>query len=762
MELFIGAAFIFIAYKIISSLYNQNKERKIVQHQSYSPSNSSSNLKRKQHSSSKIDVSYRDNEQDDDFATFTIRTSFGSAAETTSNKEKGKWLSEDVSVNIQGREIKKGFFYVGGLLTSIDGYDVEPSLIDEKRYASIQKELEVLSEIYTDNTLGYWPSYASLSKQCRGVYLDWLASDRSLPQMPIGYVFIYFYGLERRIIENRMNNNVSDNEFTSIFNEVSRLLTIYENNRSFRNYATNFMEFMALSKSQLLESKLKDIPQTNNALTFKIKLAKVVLEQSPINSSLALEWLKYTEEYFLKMPARRCEKEFGKLFSLKYVEKFKKGLIVKPNKTKLRLSYQPANSQIHRVDLDLYDLPDPSILKAPINKLVPIAEACTEILSNYSRYLGKAGTSESDIAALMLLPNELINDSTSPVIETFKSWALEIINSNEGITSVEDLWTHTGLSLPKTINKKENELMLNLAAKADIGFAPDLRFHHAKLKIDSKVVLFSPAHGDFFEPSSAFNQIGISLRLGAMVATIDGHVDSSERLALERLIEYDDKLSPTEKRSLKAYVIWRLNTPSSTAGLKARLENIKPRDIDFIKHFIISIAFADGKVDTSEIKQIEKLYTNLGLDKTSVSSDIHTYSSSTTLPKLSEETLASESSSFMLDDAALAMYENHTSDAKSLLEGIFTEDDAIDEPITSVNEEQDGLDDAHLKLYKELSSKDKWTRVEIQKLCSNLNLMIDGAIETINDWAYEVVDAPVLDDDGDIYVDLEIVEELIG
>jgi len=29
-------------------------------------------------------------------------------------------------------------------------------------------------------------------------------------------------------------------------------------------------------------------------------------------------------------------------------------------------------------------------------------------------------------------------------------------------------------------------------------------------------------------------------------------------------------------------------------------------------------------------------------------------------------------------------------------------------------------------------------------------------------WAYDKVDAPVLDDDGDIYVDLEIVEELKG
>ncbi|WP_416456570.1 tellurite resistance TerB C-terminal domain-containing protein, partial [Salmonella enterica] len=31
-----------------------------------------------------------------------------------------------------------------------------------------------------------------------------------------------------------------------------------------------------------------------------------------------------------------------------------------------------------------------------------------------------------------------------------------------------------------------------------------------------------------------------------------------------------------------------------------------------------------------------------------------------------------------------------------------------------------------------------------------------------NDWSFEQVDAPVLDDDDDIYVDLEIAQELKG
>ena len=45
-------------------------------------------------------------------------------------------------------------------------------------------------------------------------------------------------------------------------------------------------------------------------------------------------------------------------------------------------------------------------------------------------------------------------------------------------------------------------------------------------------------------------------------------------------------------------------------------------------------------------------------------------------------------------------------------------------------------------------------------MCESLNLMINGAIETINDWAFDNVDAPVLDDDDNLVIDFEIVDEL--
>ena len=712
-----------------------------------------------------VDLDNSEDELDDDFSTFRIYSSYEGDEEESPNKSKGRWVAQDEKLKICGRQLEQGFIYFGGVLDSLAGHGVEPSLVDEKRPVSPTGTRQLNSVIHSDDSLGYWPSYASLSKECRGAYLDWLASDRSTLNTPIGYVFIYFYGFERRIIENKDNSAVSDDEFLAIYNEVSRLRKIYEESHSFLSYSANFLELMVIIRPALFQNKHAALPSTSNALAFKLALAKAVVAEEPINADLALEWLKSTHGYSLKMPARRCELEFKTLFNIKCEDKFgPDGIKVKPNKTKLVLSYHPASSSVRHVNFNFDNLPDPSVLKGPIKRLIPIADACTEELNSYSRYLGRSDSSRDDIAAVMLLPDKLANELNSPVFEKFKSWADGVIEVNDGLTSVKDFWSHIGSTIPKAINKKENELILNLAAKAGFGIAPDFRFHHAKLQPDGNVVLFKPGHREYSKPSKALYQADIALRLGVMVASVDGYVDIREKQALSNLINHDEKLSPTEKSSLGAYLTWRLNTPINMSGLKSRLEKLSRAGIQFVSKFLVSVAHADGKVDASEIKRIEKLYKALGLDESLVTSDIHNLVSSKAPSFLSSVKLSPYSgTSFNIDEAALAHHESETSDAQSMLESIFTADDELDDVhLTEDMTSSAGLDKAHANLYGTLVKKEEWQRNEVFGRCKELNLMVDGAIEVINDWAFENVNAPVLDDEGDIYVDFQIVEELRG
>ncbi|MBK9031559.1 MAG: TerB N-terminal domain-containing protein [Myxococcales bacterium] len=74
--------------------------------------------------------------------------------------------------------------------------------------------------------LPYWPSYGAASPAQRAVYLDWLAGVRADPAVPIGYVFIYFYGLEQRVL-------VDDCDHVEVRAELRRLLSVYGGDASF-------------------------------------------------------------------------------------------------------------------------------------------------------------------------------------------------------------------------------------------------------------------------------------------------------------------------------------------------------------------------------------------------------------------------------------------------------------------------------------------------------------------------------------------------
>jgi hypothetical protein len=81
----------------------------------------------------------------------------------------------------------------------------------------------------------YYPSYAGLSPEQRWTYLNWL-SDVTQP-INIGYVFIYYYGLDRHLVIG---------EFELAFDEILLLQRTHSTNASFRSY----------SRSALLNSAL--------------------------------------------------------------------------------------------------------------------------------------------------------------------------------------------------------------------------------------------------------------------------------------------------------------------------------------------------------------------------------------------------------------------------------------------------------------------------------------------------------------------------
>ncbi len=42
-----------------------------------------------------------------------------------------------------------------------------------------------------------------------------------------------------------------------------------------------------------------------------------------------------------------------------------------------------------------------------------------------------------------------------------------------------------------------------------------------------------------------------------------------------------------------------------------------------------------------------------------------------------------------------------------------------------------------------------------------MNLMVDGALETLNEWAFEHANAPLIEDGELVYIDIELAKEIL-
>lgn len=92
--------------------------------------------------------------------------------------------------------------------------------------------------------LYYFPSYSEMTPEQRGSYLRWLCDVTN--EIDIGYVFVYYYGLERHLVYG---------DFDEAFDEI-KLLRKHHDNGSFQSYSAS-----ALVHSCLLRKRVDKLQQ---------------------------------------------------------------------------------------------------------------------------------------------------------------------------------------------------------------------------------------------------------------------------------------------------------------------------------------------------------------------------------------------------------------------------------------------------------------------------------------------------------------------
>ena len=106
-----------------------------------------------------------------------------------------------------------------------------------------------------------------------------------------------------------------------------------------------------------------------------------------------------------------------------------------------------------------------------------------------------------------------------------------------------------------------------------------------------------------------------------------------------------------------------------------------------------------------------------------------------------------------------------TREVQAVLAGIFSseEEEALAPPKSAPDKEATvaGLDAEHSALLRSLAQQPQWPRDEFDAFCVNLGLLPDGAIESLNEAAFERVGEPLLEGDDPVDVNPTVAQEML-
>lgn len=675
------------------------------------------------------------------------------------------WVHPSNLVSLGGRFIAGGMFYLGGRLTTPMG-NPDPCLINPELPVSAGGN-------FLERQTAYWPSYAELTPIARKAYLDWMADGRKHPDIDTGVVYLYFYGLERRAIWDGTRDEAVLQDFPPIATELRRLLGLYgKRSNALRDYIKALLQLveLAVCPADLYNHPVPDL-EKGWELPMHIRLAigQVARDKVPLPAALAYAWATLDPGTVLRTPATRCSAEFKQLFLHRYCQVYGEGMTLAILNNKLKLQYSPASPgfRTHKeTSFSFDDAPNIIILPGPANALRAMVEEVTGELEGYSRLVQKIPHLPGTLESIAYLPAKAWPSAVLVrVSELHELWALPTV------MTLEEVWGELGVD--RELSKDRATQVMRALDAQGISMLPNLLRGARMPKPDEHVLVFSDSVGaSAGKESVPFCYALEAVTVASSLCTSTSIANEALRLSmanyLRKRVECWAELSPLETRRLLAHFELLLRVPVTPAQLKKL--DLHTDEMGPIVELLLGAAVCTGTPGAAVVQLLEKTYKVLGLNPKKVWGDLHAVHAGQSTS--ANATPAPAGGAFSLDLDRIAVLQRETEKVSVLLAGIFTDADTVPEalevkpmpaigaPATATPAILPGLDLAHLKLVDILMSEPQWSRDSLLEATRSLGLMLDGALERINEVSFDTYDFSFTEGDDPIEVSSDILELL--
>lgn len=525
------------------------------------------------------------------------------------------WQSKDESLSVGDFEIKSPLTYV-----SVDAPSVDEA-------SCINTALEVDADWKGEDTnFGFWPRYSEFSPAQRAEYLAWLADERKTKPENLGYLFLYFFGLERRIL-------IDDVEPEPILRELLQLLKRFGKLEIFYNVASHFVAFVFATV------KIERIRENWFQRLFLNPTHKLHEDELIV----ALTWLHQHDKslpgelaYQIAMRDVRClskpsieetEKQLRSLFISKYNDAIPEGIPLEKSDLKHTFSYRPLNPTLQgwRTSESLHAVTLPDILGIA-GQFQPLVELWYECL-----------------AELELIPHEDSKIWRSILDENMDSRG-RVFTTIETIIKNLDIKAEYGASL----SMSQSLALIERARSIHLSIEPNPLTLFRPYRHKDRVAIVLIDNPDEIESEHYFLSAQLLLELGFGMALADGEIDRAELLHLPAIVNAQFHFSEDDRRRILAFCDLRRQHPPKLTTITRRLSRELKQDLRAdLGRFLVGVAASNNIIEDCEDHCLVKLFQELDL-----SSELLETSYSTLFPQAKNQTVTGQS----ISDSALNKY----------------------------------------------------------------------------------------------------------
>jgi tellurite resistance protein len=618
---------------------------------------------------------------------------------------------------------------------------------------------------------GYYPSYDRISEEQRRCYLEWLSAgrkDADPAHRSLGYVFMFFYGLERRIVLDRDRDPV-------LLEEALRLLQHYGSAHKSRSLKSYFLQLLHFAGWQLGSEAYRalwprllevdgDRPDEDG---LRFVLANLHQRGESLDRTVAYRLALVNEESRRSIVVMRAKEKFLALFGQRFNEQFPDGLrVVEAAKQETLVQYRPASSTLAQMSYERqrespFELRIPNIaaLHRQFKALPAIWNSCVDDLSGYSRALtSKKQGQGAARATWQSLPRELRKTEDHPLKPAFDELLTTAPREGDySFVPTAMLATLVGVQERAKLTTAHSREVAEIADELGWHLAPDPRITGLPLAWNQELALYGAIPGQ--ESVEGLAGPLRLLYLAVTLAAADGVIEPQELDTFYRLIasQVTRESDWPPLRATEASL--RRDTNVALRSLPQISKLIPADSRQFVLHVMAHIAAADGEVSLDELKVLRRIARAFELDANSVEKllredeafrevTVAGAEGSSARGEAIPPRKAEKPTIFALNQDRIEALTLETQEVISLLSVVMAEPEEVPCPPSPVAPPQanftsvewlNGLEVRYHAAVLSLIRHDQITTNNFDCLAADHHLMPDDLFNAVNTWADEIL-----------------------